>query len=84
MCSPFAWQNNPTTTRKAAAEYMLANPDSFMPFLVGVPADPNDEPEEGEDPAEPLEEDGTFSYLTTWRRSTGQGVGQPARPDKLR
>jgi len=37
---------------------MLANPDAFLPFLVGVPADPDEEPEEGEDPNEPLEEDG--------------------------
>lgn len=28
-------QNNPKTTRAAAADYMLAHPDSFMPFLVG-------------------------------------------------
>jgi hypothetical protein len=61
-------QNNPRTTRAAAADYMLAHPDAFLPFLVGSAdlefGEEDDGTVEGETEAERFErrravEDGT-------------------------
>ncbi|CED85530.1 OTU (ovarian tumor)-like cysteine protease [Phaffia rhodozyma] len=69
-------ENNPRTTRAAAADYMLAHPDSFMPFLIGVVDPEETDDDKGATDDGMMTAKGFEKYCARVRSSTEWG-GEP-------